>query len=233
MSGYFCGDAHRRLQSIAHKFIFLLFLSLLPAALFAQMVNPAIDAPNQPFSYYSEPTDVIGVMDAPTATLVSPEGFLYTGYGELMFFTGNPQVAIAQRVKTLLRGYLPVIQYSFVREGIRYSFTDFAATLDGRPSGTLVDFIRVQIQNENAESRTAWISSGMRYEGNIDNTEGHADNRYQRPYVASHLGGYSQMGRWVRCSIVIGNTARDATQSSAIERSSITFHPSHTRSVTR
>jgi hypothetical protein len=194
MSGYFCGDAHRRLQSIAHKFIFLLFLSLLPAALFAQMVNPAIDAPNQPFSYYSEPTDVIGVMDAPTATLVSPEGFLYTGYGELMFFTGNPQVAIAQRVKTLLRGYLPVIQYSFVREGIRYSFTDFAATLDGRPSGTLVDFIRVQIQNENAESRTAWISSGMRYEGNIDNTEGHADNRYQRPYVASHLGGYSQMG---------------------------------------
>lgn len=158
------------------------------------MVNPAIDAPNQPFSYYSQPTDVIGVMDAPTATLVSPEGFFYTGYGELMFFTGNPQVAIAQRIKTLLRGYLPVIQYSFVRDGIRYSFTAFAATLDGSPSGTLVDFIRVQIQNENNEPRTAWLSSGMRYEGNIDTTAGHADNRYLRPHIADHLGGYSQMG---------------------------------------
>ena len=133
---------HRGLQSAIRRFVFLLFISLLPTTLLSQMLNPAIDVPNQPFSYYSEPTDVIGVMDAPTATLVSPEGFFYTGYGELMFFTGNPQVAIAQRSKTLLRGYLPVIQYSFVRDGVRYSFTACAATLDGTPSGTLVYFIR-------------------------------------------------------------------------------------------
>lgn len=186
---------NRNIQSDIRTFIFLLFIVLSPTAFLAQMANPAIDAPNQPFSYYSEPTDVIGVMDAPTATLVSPEGFFYTGYGELMFFTGNPQVAIAQRIKTLLRGYLPVIQYGFVRDGIRYSFTAFAATLDGSPSGRLVDFIRVQIQNETGAPRTAWISSGMRYEGNIDNTEGHADNRYQRPHVARYPGDYSQPGR--------------------------------------
>lgn len=171
-----------------------LFLLLLPVTLLAQMVNPAIDTPNQPFSYYSEPTDVIGVMDAPTGTLVSPEGFFYTGYGELMFFTGDPQAPIAQRIKTLLRGYLPVIQYNFVRQGIRYSFTAFAATLDGSPSGTLVDFIRVQVQNETTEPSTAWISSGMRYEGNVNTMDGHADNRYQRPSVPRHLGGYSQLG---------------------------------------
>lgn len=190
----FRSKSHRGLSSAIHMCGLLFALGLLPLTLLAQMVNPAIDVPNQPFSYYSKPTDVIGVMDAPTGTLVSPEGFFYTGYGELMFFTGNSQVAIAQRIKTLLRGYLPVIQYDFVREGIRYSFTAFAATLDGSPSGMLVDFIRVQIENENSGPRTAWISSGMRYEGNIDTTDGTADNRYQRPYVARHLGGYSQMG---------------------------------------
>lgn len=139
-----------------------------PLVLSAQMVNPSIDAGSGLFSYYSKPTDEIGVMDAPSGTLVSPEGFLYTGYGELMFFTGDPAVPINQRVKTLLRGYLPVIQWGFVRDGIRYKFECFAATLDGKPSGTQVDFIRVQIKNTTKKTRVAWFSSGMRYEGTID-----------------------------------------------------------------
>src|SRR5690242_21143955 len=113
----------------------------------AQMLDPAIDRDDEPFSYFSQPTDVIGVMDARAGTLVSPEGFFYTGYGELMFFTGNPPVSIDQRVKTLMRGYLPVINYGFNRESIHYEFTAFAATLDDTPSGTLVNFIRVHIKN--------------------------------------------------------------------------------------
>ncbi|MGB9146624.1 MAG: hypothetical protein WCC14_12435, partial [Acidobacteriaceae bacterium] len=60
-------------------------IALFPLALGAQMVDPAIDAGNGPFSYYSQPTGEIGVMDAPSGTEISPEGFLYTGYGELMF----------------------------------------------------------------------------------------------------------------------------------------------------
>jgi hypothetical protein len=182
------------LRGSAGKYLLLVVALLLAGTTFAQMVNPAIDVPNQPFSYYAKPTDVIGVKDGQTGTLISPEGFFYTGYGELMFFSGNPQVAIAQRIKTLLDGYLPVVQYTFVRDGIRYSFTAFAATLEGASSDALVDFIRVQVKNENSAARTAWVSSGMRYEGNINTTTGHADNRYRRPYMASHLGGYNQMG---------------------------------------
>src|ERR1039458_3254352 len=56
----------------------------------AQMLDPAIDRVGEPFSYFSKPTDVLGVMDGRWGTLVSPEGFLYTGYGELIFFAGNP-----------------------------------------------------------------------------------------------------------------------------------------------
>jgi hypothetical protein len=91
----------------------------------------------EPFFYSSRPADVIGVMDATSGTLVTSEGSLYTGYGELMFFTGDPAVPVAQRVKTLREGYLPMVEYRFSGDGVEYQFTTFAATLDGKPNGML------------------------------------------------------------------------------------------------
>jgi hypothetical protein len=186
-------------------FLLLAAVAISPLTLSAQMVNPAIDAGSGPFSYYSQPTDEIGVMDAPSGTLISPEGFLYTGYGELMFFTGNPAVPIHQRVKTLLRGYLPVVQYAFTRDGVRYEFECFAAALDGGSSGTQVDFIRVRIQNTTRDPRVAWFSSGMRDEGTVNSLGGAANNRFFRPAVARRPGDYSQPGvdfssRWAYSS---------------------------------
>ncbi|HEU5402043.1 MAG TPA: hypothetical protein VFU86_11845, partial [Terriglobales bacterium] len=160
----------------------------------AQMVSPDVDRSGEPFSYFSKPTDVIGVMDAPTATLVSPEGFFYTGYGELMFFTGNVPESIHQRTKTLERGYLPIIHYAFVRNGIEYRFSAFAATLDGTPSGTLVDFIRVQVKNTTDSARTAWLGAAMRYEGNVNTPGGVPDSRYRRPVTPKRPGEYTQLG---------------------------------------
>jgi hypothetical protein len=180
------------IMKILRAVVLVLVFSSLGAL--AQMVSPDIDRPGEPFSYFSQPTDVIGVMDAPTATLVSPEGFFYTGYGELMFFTGNPSRPIHQRVKTLERGYLPIIHYSFTRDGIEYRFTAFAATLDGTPSGTLVDFIRVQVTNTSNSSATAWLGAAMRYEGNVNTPGGVPDNRYRRPFTPKRPGGYTQLG---------------------------------------
>ena len=177
-----------------HRGLFLASLLLAANAPVAQMVSPDIDRPGEPFSYFSQPTDVIGVMDAPTATLVSPEGFFYTGYGELMFFTGNPPVEIRQRVKTLERGYLPIIQYSFTRESVHYEFTAFSATLDGTASGTLVDFIRVRIKNVSNASQAAWLGSAMRYAGEVNSPGGVPDNRYGRPYTPKRPGGFAQLG---------------------------------------
>ena len=110
----------------------VVYLSSLPY-LEAQMLDPALDKEGEPFSYFAKPTDVIGVMDARAGTLISPEGYLYTGYGELMFFTGDPAVPSDQRVKTLERGYLPVVEYAVIRDGFAYQFTMFAATLDSKP----------------------------------------------------------------------------------------------------
>src|SRR5207253_139172 len=54
------------------------------------MLDPSVDDQPVPFSYFRNPTDVIGNLFAPLAAQVTPEGYLYTGFGELMFFTGNP-----------------------------------------------------------------------------------------------------------------------------------------------
>src|SRR5690349_15908040 len=124
----------------------LLLLLLLSTTAGAQMVDPAIDAPNQPFSYFSRPTDVIGVMDARSATEVTPEGYLYTGYGELMFFVGNPPEPVNVRVKTLNEGHLPIVQYRFVKDKVMYRVDVFAATLDGKPDSPLVNFINFGAQ---------------------------------------------------------------------------------------
>ena len=172
----------------------LVLLVLIATGAAAQMLDPSLDRPGEPFSYFSRPTDVIGVMDAPEATEITPEGYLYTGFGELMFFTGNPPQPVEQRVKTLRNGYLPVIEYRFTRENIEYRFTMFAATLDGQPEGTLVDFMRVTVRNPGTQPATAWLTAAMRYQAPSNHPGGTGDNRFRRPVTPKYPGAYSQPG---------------------------------------
>jgi hypothetical protein len=158
------------------------------------MVSPSIDPPGQPFSYFSQPTDEIGVMDAPEATEITPEGYLYTGFGELMFFTGPNDEPVRQRLRTLERGYLPIDSYVWRQNGIAYHFTMFAASLDDTPGGQLVDFIRVTIRNENAEPTRALFAAGMRYQGPSTTESTAGDNRFRRPVAGKAPGDYNQPG---------------------------------------
>jgi hypothetical protein len=127
------------------------------------MLNPAIDTPGQPFSYFCHPTDVIGAIYDPVASEVTPEGYVYTGFGELMFFAGNPPQPIKQRIKTLYEDYLPILQYQFEVNGVHYVFTIFGADLGGRLQGLPVNFIRVQLHNGNGNQETAFLSSAFRF----------------------------------------------------------------------
>jgi len=158
------------------------------------MISPSIDHPDEPFSYFSRPTDEIGVMDAPEATEVTPEGYLYTGFGELMFFTGPDNTPVNQRVKTLEKGHLPIVHFTWHQDGIAYQFTMFAATMDGTPEGTLVDFIRVTMRNENQQPTRAWFAAGMRYQAPSSTATGTGDDRFIRPVEGKRLGDYRQPG---------------------------------------
>ncbi len=158
------------------------------------MVSSSIDRPDEPFSYFSQPTDEIGVMDAPEATEITPEGYLYTGFGELMFFTGPEDTPVNVRIKTLEKGYLPIIHYAWKQNGIAYQFTMFAATMDGTPGDTLVDFVRVTMRNENDQPTRAELAVGMRYQASSNTSIGTGDNRFIRPVEAKRLGEYRQPG---------------------------------------
>ncbi|MGA9668879.1 MAG: hypothetical protein WBQ94_06700 [Terracidiphilus sp.] len=172
-------------------------LLLLAAAVPAQMVSPSIDQPDQPFSYFSAPTDEIGVMDAEAATEITPEGYLRTGYGELMFFAGPEFQPTNVRIRTLQDGHLPIIHYEFERDGVIYRFTLFAATQsirDGQPEGPLVNFIRVTMKNQGNEPTKAILATGIRYDAPNNTGLAHGDNRFDRPREGKYPGAYRQIG---------------------------------------
>jgi hypothetical protein len=127
------------------------------------MLNPGIDQPGKPFSYFWKPTDVVGSLFGRVAAEVTPEGHLYTGFGELMFFVGNPPEEVNERIKTLQNGYLPVVRYDVRREGVRYEFSIFAEEMPGTAAGLPVCHVGIRVVNESKEPRTAYLSSAYRF----------------------------------------------------------------------
>jgi hypothetical protein len=159
-----------------------------------QMVSPSIDTPGQPFSYFSKPTDEIGVMDAEAATEITPEGYLRTGFGELMFFAGQEMEPTDVRIRTLENGRLPIIHYQFDRDGIAYRLTLFTASLNGKSDGTLVNFIRVEMKNAGRQATRAFFATGIRYDALSTTGAAHGDNRFTRPVEGKNAGDYRQPG---------------------------------------
>ena len=166
----------------------------LPVAMPAQMVNPDIDSPGQPFSYPSQPTDEIGVMGAPSATEITPEGYLYTGFGELMFFLGPDRQPVAQRLRTLEKGYLPIVQYQVARDSISYAFEMFSSRAGDLSDGPVVNFVRVTAKNTGSTQAAAFLTTAIRYQADSNTSSGTADNRFPRPAKAQVPGDYQQPG---------------------------------------
>jgi hypothetical protein len=182
------------LRQPAILFAASLFSALTTASISAQMVSPSIDRSGEPFSYFSKPTDEIGMMDAEAATEITPEGYLRTGFGELMFFAGPELEPTSVRIRTLEQGRLPIVNYQFERDGIVYRFSLFAATLDGRPEGTLVNFIRITMKNQSSEPSRAILATGVRYDAPNNTGASHGDNRFDRPREGKFPGDYRQLG---------------------------------------
>ena len=159
------------------------------------MVNPQIDPPGQPFSYPSRPTDQLSVMHSPSGAEITPEGYLYTGFGELMFFLGIERTPVNQRIRTLEHGSLPVYSYSVDHDGLRYRFTLFAASLGPRQTGQNVfNFVRVSIQNPGPEPREGFLTSAWRYQAEQNTTFPTGDDRFRRPEIAKRPGDKQQPG---------------------------------------
>ncbi|MGA9063594.1 MAG: hypothetical protein WB341_18270 [Terracidiphilus sp.] len=194
----------------------LFFVAMFAPGWRAQMISPSIDQPDQPFSYFSKPTDEIGLMGAEGATEITPEGYLRTGFEELMFLAGPDLEPTSVRIRTLEQGHLPIVHYEFERDGIVYRFTLFEARIDKSaierarlqarfpfPSGVtpatgivepLVNFIRVELVNQTEAPNRAVFASAVRYDGPNTTGEPHGDNRFTRPAKGAFPGNYHQIG---------------------------------------
>lgn len=126
------------------------------------MLDPDLDKAGEPFSYFWRPNEVLGALYAPVASEVTPEGNIWTGFGELMFYVGKPLVPVNQRMRTLLEGYLPVVQYKVTHRGVQYAFTMFASDLGAALEGLPVNFVQVEMTNKSQEQRAAFLASAFR-----------------------------------------------------------------------
>jgi hypothetical protein len=145
---------------------FIVFAALWSLPLSAQItggiLEPAIDPPDRLFSCFRKPNDVLGALYAPLASKVTPEGYIWTGLGELMSSTGNPPEPVNQRLRTLRSSYLPVIEYDVARNSGRYRL--FAADLGGALAGLPVTFAGIGMSNQTKEPRAAFLTSAFRAE---------------------------------------------------------------------
>jgi hypothetical protein len=163
------------------------------------MANPAMDFEPGPFSYFSQSVDQLGVIGGVSGSEVSPEGYLYTGFGELMFFLGPAQTPVSARVRTLEDGYLPIVSYSVEDQGITYRFTMFCWRLPSASgTGQVVDFVRVTASNPGTEPRAAFVTSAMRYQAEQTTEYPTGDDRFMRPIPASGTGQFHQPGESFR-----------------------------------
>ena len=152
--------------------------------------SPSVDQPappGQPTSIPANPNGEIGPMGSGATTEITPEGYLRTGFEELMFFSGPDLEPTNAGLRELDRGHLPIVHYKFNRDGITYSFTIFESKVDKSaivrarqhakfpfmPGFNIednifeppVNFIRVAITNSAREPKRAVFASGVRYDG--------------------------------------------------------------------
>ncbi len=158
-------------------FLLLLLAPALPAQRKAPpMVDPSLDRPDQPFCYFSRPTDQLGVMDGRDGFQLTCEGYLYTRKSELLFMAGPGLAPVHQRIRTRLEGRIPVDSYSVTRDGVRYEWTMFAQTPDLNPLSPLYAFVRIRTVNPGATPARAVFGAAMRYKGRTARSR--ADRRH-------------------------------------------------------
>jgi hypothetical protein len=158
----------------------------------AQMAYPSQASsstaqPSQQPSSAAKPTGAIGLIGSGAATEITPEGYLRTGFEELMFFRGADLEPTNAHIRSLEQAHLPIVHYEITRDGIAYRFTIFAGKIDksaiirARQHAKfpfmpgfniesdiyepMVNFVRVEVTNSASEPKRAVFASGVRYDG--------------------------------------------------------------------
>ena len=147
-------------------------------------------AHGRPYGFLATPTDQLAVPGHVAGFEATPEGFLYGGYGELVFRGGPALVGLRAPVRTLEGGRYPVLRYGQRFGGVRYDLDVFASLVGGRP----VAFARVSMRNTTPRGQRARWAVGVRYSGGALKANGVRRFRFPRPVVPEQPGLITQPG---------------------------------------
>jgi len=125
-----------------------------------KMVDPRIDEKGI-FSYYLKPNMQLGLPNQRYATQVTPEGRLFTGAAEFVFFVNKKLVN--KRLWTLKEGYLPCVCYELRIDDVVYKFEMFQYWLDKNSKSTPVNFVNIKVINESSHMKVASIAVGFKF----------------------------------------------------------------------
>ncbi len=168
------------MKTIASLFIILMVnMSLFSQALspYKKILAPGLDDPLKPWCYLAKSTTVIGVPHQSGYTTGTPEtaiytygavtqvtydGSLYTNNAELGFYYGKDDIPLMARQKNFLRGWIPIVEYSWKHDGLRYDIEMFAAVLDGYTEENTLNLVKVKITNTGNIARDAFFTAVMR-----------------------------------------------------------------------
>jgi len=156
----------------------------------AALLAIAAPAHARPYGFLATPTDQFAVPGHLAGFEVTPEGFLYNGYGELVFRAGPRLVGLRAPVRTLDGGRYPVLRYGQRFGGVRYDLEVFASLVAGQP----VAFSRVTLHNTAPRAQPARWAVGVRYSGGALKANGVRRFRFPRPIVPEKPGLIVQPG---------------------------------------
>ncbi len=125
------------------------------------------DAESEYFSYWAKPVYQIGLPYEHFATIITPEGHLFTGSAELEFFAGENLDPINERIWTLYKGYLPCINYQIKKDGLIIKIQAFQYWLDEEYNSPQINFIKAQVINPTQTNKETKFALGFKY-GGID-----------------------------------------------------------------
>ncbi|MHA1270284.1 MAG: hypothetical protein ACTSPY_10895 [Candidatus Helarchaeota archaeon] len=126
------------------------------------MVNPQIDE-GETFSFFARPNMQLGLPNHKYATQITPEGRVYTGAAEYVFFIEKK--LLNKRIWTLKKGYLPAVCYHIERDNILYQFEIFQFWLDNNQRSKQINYIKIEVKNKSNEEKEASFAIGIKFHG--------------------------------------------------------------------
>ncbi len=155
------------------KFVYLAVLMVLVQFNAAAATKASVkDDPAKSWCYLGKSTTVIGVPFVPEPVQVTYDGAIYTRNAELCFFYGKENAPAMARQKTFMDGWIPIVQYDWIDNGIRYEIEMFSAIVPPLQSDNLVQFVKITMKNVGSETASGILTAAIRSSGEINRNGG-------------------------------------------------------------